>query len=166
MKPLCVDTSFLIDLWVEYHPPKEWPDLWDSVIPALIKSGLFFAPHEVYQELAGKAAPLRKWAYKNRGMFRFPDRDTCAILRDVLKNDPGCVDRYKRGPHADSLVVAMAKAQQAIAVTRERRDGTNPGLRKPRVHTLCARNKVECYVTVREFRSHIGWPSKEVSSAA
>lgn len=159
MKPLCIDTSFLIDLWVEYHTPEEWPLLWSEVIPSLIEKNLFFAPHEVYEELSGKAAPLKKWAYDNREMFRIPDKTTCVILRDVLKNNPSCVDRYKRGPHADSLVVAMAKATGAIAVTRERRDGLNPSLRKPKVHTLCKENQVDCYVTVREFRKHIGWPS-------
>lgn len=158
MKALCVDTSFLIDLWVEYHPPKEWPDLWDEVIPSLIKENLFFAPHEVFQELSGKAASLKKWANKNRKMFRSPDKDTCIILREILKNDPGCVDKYKRGPHADSLVVAMSKASGAVAVTRERRDGSDPNIRKPRIPTLCKKNKVDCYVTVREFREHIGWP--------
>ncbi len=158
IKPLCVDTSFIVDLWIEYYPPKQWPDLWDDVIPVLIEGGLFFAPHEVFQELSGKAADLKKWTYNNREMFRIPDKNVCIILRDILKQDPGCVDRYKRGPHADSLVVAMAKAFGAVAVTRERRDGSDPTLRKPRVHTLCQKNEVECFVTVREFREHINWP--------
>lgn len=159
IKPMCVDTSFLIDLWVEYYPSKDWPDLWDKIIPMLIEQNLFFAPHEVFQELSGKASQLKKWAHKNRKMFRVPNRDTCIVLRDILKQDPGCVDKYKRGPHADSLVVAMSKAFSAIAVTRERRDGSNPALRKPRIPLLCQKNEVECIITVSQFRDHIGWPT-------
>lgn len=158
MRALCVDTSFLIDLWVEYYPPKEFSDLWTKVLPDLIERGLFFAPHEVFQELSGKAADLKRWAHSNRKMFRAPTVDSCKALLEILKSDPGCVDRHKRGPHADALVVAMALATGAIAVTRERRDGADPFLRKPRVHTLCRKNKVDCYVTVSEFRKHINWP--------
>lgn len=161
MRPLCVDTSFLVDLWVEYYPPdgqQDWATLWDEVIPNLIDRGLFFAPHEVFQELSGKEAELKKWATRHKKMFRNPDKDTCLALLEVLGANPKSVNKHKRGPHADALVVAMAKATGAIAVTRERRDGSEPSAEKPRVPTLCRSAAVDCYVTVREFREHIGWP--------
>ena len=160
LKPLCIDTSFLIDLWEEFHDPHRFPDLWNDVIPGLIKEGVFFAPREVFEELSNKASGLRKWASKNREMFRLPDREACIVLREILRNDPGCVDIYRRGPHADALVVAMAKSSGAIAVTRERRDGGNIEIRKTRIPRLCTNNEVECFVTVREFREHINWPTK------
>jgi len=159
MKPLCVDTSFLIDLWIEYYPPDQFPDLWSEVLPKLIEEDNFFSPHEVFQELSGKAADLKRWAHAHRQMFRMPDQDTCVHLKEILKRNPECVDKFKRGPHADSLVAAMAKATGAIAVTRERRDGSTPSQRKPRVHTLCMQNDIDCFVTVSDFRRHIGWPS-------
>lgn len=158
----CVDTSFLIDLWVEYYPIEHFGDLWE-LLDRMIESGRLFAPHEVWDELANKEPRLREWCERRRKMFRKPTRIDCEHLREILKNNPGCVDKFKRGPHADALVVAMAKSTGTIAVTRERRSGADPNLIKVRIPTLCEKNGVPFVATVNEFRSAIGWKSSEGS---
>lgn len=158
----CVDTSLLIDLWVEYYPIEHFGDLWE-LLEKLIETRRLFTPHEVWDELANKEARLREWCDKRRKMFRKPTRADCEHLKAILKNSPGCVDKYKRGPHADALVVAMAKAAGAIAVTRERRSGSDPKLIKSRIPTLCEKNGVPFIATVNEFRTAIEWKSSESS---
>jgi len=152
----CADTSLLIDLWIEYYPIEHFKDLW-KLLDELIEVGRFFAPHEVWNELANKDPSLRKWCRKRQKMFRRPTRADCKHLREILQNDSGCVDKFKRGPHADALVVAIAKGTGAIVVTRERRSGSDSTLIKTRIPTLCKKNNVPCIATVNEFRTAIGW---------
>lgn len=156
----CVDTSFLIDLWVEYYPIEHFGDLW-QLLEKLIEHERFFAPHEVWEELAYKEPLLRAWCYKRRNIFRKPSRKDCECLREILKTDPGCVNGFRRGPQADPLVVAMAKASGAVVITRERRSGNDPKLTKTRIPTLCEKNGVQVITTVHEFRSAIGWKSSK-----
>jgi len=63
----CIDTSAIIDAWVETYRPASFPSFWER-IDELVRKGELISPEEVRQELK-YPAKLGPWAADRDDMF-------------------------------------------------------------------------------------------------
>jgi predicted ATPase len=129
----CIDTSALLDGWVRWYPPDTFRTLWDN-IEELIEKKVIVAPEEVLTELAKKDDDVHKWAKKNKTMFLPPVKAIQIATTDVLSRFPRLVDSRKDKSQADPFVIAVAKINNLVVVTEEKRPGTED---RPTIPIVC-----------------------------
>jgi hypothetical protein len=103
-----VDTSSLIEL--KHFPRDVFGSVWDT-LEELIKAKRLFAPHEVFRELQKGDDEIFKWAKAQPGLFVDLDAVQGTLLADLLARFPAMAAPAKVGPHADPLVVALARSR-------------------------------------------------------
>jgi len=132
----CVDTSSLIDGYLDVYPFDVFVRLW-SYIEELVQQGRFFAPEEIFDELEDQQDDLFDWAKAHKQMFIQMGRDEDAILRQMVSTFPQLADPIKSkscASTADQILVAVAAAKGYVVVSEER-----PGsAQKPKIPELCS----------------------------
>ena len=78
----CIDTSAIIDAWLEMYRPASFPSFWER-IDELVESSELLSPEEVRQEIK-YPEDLKKWAAERDDMFIELDSDFQDELKSVL----------------------------------------------------------------------------------
>ena len=147
----CTDTSSLIEL--KHFPRDVFGSVW-TTLEDLIKAKRLFAPHEVFRELQKGDDDIFKWAKAQSGLFIDLDTAQGTLLSEILGRYPAMGAPMKTGPHADPLVIALARTRLnsggdgCHVVTEEKLKG--PGSVK--IPNVCDDFKVPCVNLVGVFR--------------
>lgn len=134
-----IDTSALIDAWVRYYPPGNFPALWRQV-EALIRKEELKASKEVLEELQRQDDDLYEWARSHPGLFveiSDPVQDAVTELMDNYYNP----DKPGKGINgADPFVIAVAMTENPVWTVVS---GEKPGsTENPKIPYVCAQRGV------------------------
>lgn len=106
-----IDTSALVDWWVRYYPPENFPTLVQQ-IEGLIAKGELQASREVYEELQRQDDDLFQWAKDHPNLLvevNDPVQDAVTALMDKYFNP----EKPEKGiSGADPFVIALAMTGQ------------------------------------------------------
>lgn len=148
-----IDTSALVDWWVRFYPPQNFPTLLAHV-EALIAAGDLRASKEVLEELQRQDDDLAKWAKEHPALFvedNEPVQDVVTALMDEYFN-PDKPDKGING--ADPFVIALAKSGNPAATVVS---GEKPGSREnPKIPYVCDQEKVP-HITFLGLIQAEGW---------
>lgn len=114
----CLDTNVFISCWRDYYSMDLCPSFWD-VLDELVAEGRVFAPLEVRREIEKKYDPLYEWAKDRNQYFMDVTLAVQMALREVMSSHDRLVDSTKQRSIADPWVIAYAKAEAAVVVTKE-----------------------------------------------
>ena len=64
----CIDTSALLDGWIRYYPPENFPGLWER-LDKLMVAGELVSSRQVMFELEKKQDDLYQWAREREDFF-------------------------------------------------------------------------------------------------
>ena len=131
----CVDTSSLIDGYLDVYPHDVFVRLWSN-IQVLVELGRFIAPEEIFDELENQQDELFEWAKAHRQMFVQMDLGEDAILRKMVAIFPQLADPIRSracASTADQILVAVAAARGCVVVSEER----SGSALKPKIPELC-----------------------------
>ena len=120
----CIDANVLIQAWQSYYSPKVCPSYWD-VLNELGKRGVIFIPEVVYEEIEKGEDDLYEWLKKSDIPIKKIDGTVTNCLKDIYATNPN--HKYlvsSNGIHskADPWVIAHAIKENAIVVTKEKKD--------------------------------------------
>lgn len=120
-----IDTSALIDGWVRFYPPTNFPTLWDH-LDTLIMSGDLLACELVHAELKLRSDDLLKWVNARPTMFESLDDAVQTVASEILECCPNLVSRSSR-IGADPFIISHAKCRNLVVITGEKpRSRINP----------------------------------------
>jgi len=140
MRPFCLDTDVFIDA-TKLYPRDVFSRLWQT-LEAWARGGRIIAPEEVLRELQKVDDDTSEWAREHAHLFRPPDERVQQALASILKRLPELVRADDPTPAADAWVVAQAKADDAVVVTKEN-PARGPGAR-PKIPDVCREFGVGC----------------------
>jgi len=156
-----IDTSSLVEL--KKFPDDVFPTLWKK-IEGLINMGFMISPKEVLKELSVQDDSLKKWAQKQKKLFRELDASQIKIVKEILVKYPSLAKSDSETPCADPFVIALAieytrdpqrtldpSVQKRIVVSEERLRGT-----RVRIPLVCKEYGIECTTMIEMCRSE-GW---------
>ena len=156
-----VDTSSFIEL--KKFPSDIFPSLWKN-IEGLINKGFMISPKEVLKELSAKDDDLKKWAQKQKRLFRELDAHQITIVKEILKKYPALAKSDSEIPAADPFVIALA-----IVLTKDPQKTLDPSIKKrivvseERLHGsrvkipfVCKQYNIDCITMIEMCRSE-GW---------
>lgn len=120
----CIDANILIQAWQSYYSPKVCPTYWE-VLNELGKRGVIFIPEVVYEEIEKGEDDLYEWLKKSDIPIKKIDGTVTNCLKDIYATNPN--HKYlvsSNGIHskADPWVIAHAIKENAIVVTKEKKD--------------------------------------------
>ena len=157
-----IDTSSLIDLNKRY-PIDVFPSLWQKV-NALIAKGNLISCREVLKEISVKDDALRKWAVKQKGLFRELDIEQSKKVREILAKYPALAQSETEVAAADPFLIALAivlsndpqktlglNTKTHVVVTEEKLRGN-----KIKIPFVCQDYKIQCIPIIEMFRIE-GW---------
>ena len=101
-----IDTSSLIELNRRY-PIDVFPSLWKNV-EGLIAKNLLISHKEVLKEICQMYDALKKWAQKQKKLFREITPKQIEIVEDILKKYPSLAKSDNESAAADPFVIALA----------------------------------------------------------
>lgn len=101
-----IDTSSLIELNRRY-PIDVFPSLWKNV-EGLIDRGLLISHKEVLKEISIMDDALKKWATKQRKLFKELTAKQMQIVKEILKKYPSLAKSDNESAAADPFVIALA----------------------------------------------------------
>jgi hypothetical protein len=157
-----IDSSSLIHLNMHY-PINVFPGVWKK-LEELVNRGLLVSPKEVLKEISQKDDSLKRWAGKNKAMFRDLDEKQIKIAMGILAKYPPLAKSDSENIAADPFVIALAieiekDSKQAlfhdmrknIIVTEEKlvRD-------RIRIPFVCREYGIECIELLQLFEKE-GW---------
>ena len=102
-----IDSSSLIELNIRY-PIDVFPSLWKSM-EGLIAKGFLISPKEVLKEISVKDDDLKKWAVKQKRLFKELNENQIKIVKEILKKYPSLAKSDNEFPAADAFVIALAR---------------------------------------------------------
>jgi hypothetical protein len=144
-----IDTSALVDWWVRYYPPANFPTLLARV-ENLIVAGHLKASKEVLEELQRQDDELAAWAKDHPDLFVEDSeavQDTVTVLMDKYFN-PAKPDKGISG--ADPFVIGLALNENPkLTVVSSEKPGSADS---PKIPYVCAKEGV-AHLT---FRTHPG----------
>ncbi len=157
-----IDTSSLIDLNKRY-PIDVFPSLWQKV-EALIAKGHLISCREVLKEISVKDDALRKWAVKQKGLFRELDAEQGRIVKEILAKHPSLAQSENEVAAADPFLIALAivlskdpqkilgpDTKSHIIVTEEKLRGN-----RVKIPFVCQDYGIQCIPIIEMFRIE-GW---------
>lgn len=136
----CIDTSALIEAWVQQFPPDVVASFWPKM-DGLVRSGRLIAPEDVREELR-HPPELKQWADERDDLFRELDGDhEQRLVREVVDDiREAATNRglrlLQRDFKADPFVVALARSEGTVVVHQER--AANQPSARPKIPNVCA----------------------------
>ena len=101
-----IDSSSLIELNRRY-PIDVFPTLWRNV-ESSINKGLLISHKEVLKEISMRDDSLKKWAKKQKNLFKELDKRQIPIVREILVKYPSLAKIDNESTAADPFVIALA----------------------------------------------------------
>ncbi len=101
-----IDSSSLIELNRRY-PLDVFPTLWRNV-EMLIDKGLLISHKEVLKEVSIMDDSLKKWAKKQKKLFKELDKKQMEIVKEILKKYPALAKSDNETAAADPFIIALA----------------------------------------------------------
>ena len=155
-----IDTSSLIELNRRY-PIDVFPSLWKNV-EGLIDRGLLISHKEVLKEISYRDDALKKWATKQKKLFKELTLKQIQIVKEILKKYPSLAKSDNESAAADPFVIALAvelgsEAQKTlfekarIIVTEEKLRGN-----RVRIPFVSKDYNIEC-INIIEMCRVEGW---------
>lgn len=114
----CLDTNVFVEGWNKYYSMELCPSYWE-IIDRLGQEGRVFAPIEVKREILKVDGGLAEWVKSKAHLFRDIDDEVQDHLRAIMSSHPRLVDSIKQRSIADPWVIAFARSEGAIVVTKE-----------------------------------------------
>lgn len=148
-----IDTSALVDWWVRFYPPQNFPTL-AAHVEALVAAGDLRASKEVLEELKRQDDDLAEWAKHHPALF-VEDSELVQDLVTALMDKYFNPDRPDKGINgADPFVVGLAKSvNPALTVI----SGEKPGsAENPKIPYVCGQEKVP-HITFLGLIQAEGW---------
>lgn len=120
----CIDANILIQAWQKYYSPEICPSYWE-VLNDLGKKGTVFVPELVFEEIEKGEDNLFEWLKKSDIPIKKIDTEVASKLKQIYSSNPN--HKYlvsSNGIHskADPWVIAHAMKENAIVVTKEKKD--------------------------------------------
>lgn len=134
----CIDSNFFIEAWNKYYSPGLCGDYW-KVLNELAKSGIFFIPSQVRDEIYKVDDDLKAWLDKSDVIVKENNEDVGKCLINIYATDTKhkfLVDNTKGRSIADPWVIAHALNDNAIVVTKEEKI-TDPASQKIKIPNVC-----------------------------
>jgi hypothetical protein len=157
-----IDSSSLIELNRRY-PIDVFPSLWVRV-EKLIEKELLISHNEVLKEVSLMDDSLKKWARKQKKLFRELNEEQINIVREILKKYPSLSRSDNETAAADPFIIALAVELQRdpqntlfttlkgrIIVTEEKLRGN-----KIKIPFVCKDYNIEC-INIIEMCRLEGW---------
>ncbi len=120
----CVDANMLIQAWQKYYSPTICPSYWD-VLNELGKKGIIFVPELVYEEIEKGEDDLYKWLKNSDIPIKKIDMAVTNCLKKIYAANPNhqyLVSSNQIHSKADPWVIAHAMNENAVVVTKEKKD--------------------------------------------
>ncbi len=114
----CLDANVLIQAWQKYYNPKFCPDYW-QILNELGEQGKIFIPELVYEEIIRTEDELSAWLKKSKISINRISEPITKLIREILEEYPLLVDNTRARSLADPWVIAHAKHEESIVVTKE-----------------------------------------------
>jgi uncharacterized protein DUF4411 len=147
-----IDTSSILEWFVDTYPPSIFPSLPDRV-EALIAQGRLRAPKAVFDEIR-PGDDCHKWAKAQTALFVEESVAVQRLVRQLMATHHNPAKPLKGINGADPFVIAMAKdgGPHWIVVSDE-----HPGsLESRKIPFVCGHEKVEC-IRFQEMMLREGW---------
>ena len=157
-----IDSSSLIELNMRY-PLDVFPTLWRNV-ETLIDRGLLISHKEVLKEVSIMDDSLKKWAKKQKKLFKELDEKQMEIVKEILKKYPTLAKSDNETAAADPFIIALAvelgndpqktlsqTLKGHIIVTEEKLRGN-----KIKIPFVCKDYNIEC-INIIEMCRVEGW---------
>jgi len=157
-----IDSSSLIELNRRY-PIDIFPTLWKNV-EKLIEKGFLISHKEALKEISIMDDSLKKWAKKQKKLFKELDEKQMEIVRQILVKYPSLAKSDNETATADPFVIALAvemgsnKQQTLFQTVKGRIIVTEEKLRgnKVKIPFVCKDYNIEC-INIIEMCRVEGW---------
>ena len=120
----CIDANILIQAWQKYYSPKICPSYWE-VLNKLGKKGVIFIPELVYEEIKKGEDDLYEWLKNSNIPIKKIDGAVTRCLKQIYAANSDhkyLVSSNSIHSKADPWVIAHAMNENAIVVTKEKKD--------------------------------------------
>jgi hypothetical protein len=135
-----LDTSAILDGWIRYYPPENFPSLWEK-LDDLIAENRIYACRQVLEELATRDDGAHAWLKDRMHIVIEIDLEQFGIAQHINDQFPGWATKKRSG--ADPFVIALAELNGWKVLTGERFAGTLNPLRV-KIPDVCKVRGVEC----------------------